>query len=117
MTATNLETYAENTLHVTPEVAVITGLQYAHSTRKLYDKFINPATGDESFDESYSQTNPKLGVLYEPQKNVQLFANVSRSFAPPDFGDLPDPTTAKSLKAQKATTFEIGSRGNSAYVD
>ena len=117
LTATNLEVYTEDTLHVTPEIAVIAGLQHAYSTRKLNDKFINPATGDESFDESYSQTNPKLGVLYEPQKNVQLFANLSRSFAPPDFGDLPDPTTAKSLKAQKATTFEIGSRGNSAYVD
>ena len=117
LTATNFEIYAEDTLYVTPEVAGIAGLQYANSTRKLNDKFINPATGDESFDESYSQTNPKLGVLYEPQKNVQLFANVSHSFAPPDFGDLPDPATAESLKAQKVTTFEIGSRGNSAYVD
>ena len=117
LTAANIEIFAEDALHVTPEIVLIAGLQYAHSKRELKDKFINPATGNESFNQSYSQTNPKLGVLYEPQKNLQLFANVSRSFAPPDFGDLPNPSTASSLKAQKATTFEIGSRGNNTYVD
>lgn len=116
-TASNLEVFAEDRLFLTPELAVIPGVQYTRSKREARDKFINPATGDESFSQTYTQTSPKLGVLYQLQPQIQLFANVSRSFAPPDFGDLINPAVAKTLKAQKATTFEIGSRGNSAHVD
>src|SRR5690606_28337586 len=106
-----------DTLQVTHEIAVIAGIQQVHSTRKVNDKFINAATGDESFKQSYSHTNPKLGLLYQPQENIQLFANISSSFAPPDYGDLGSPAAASALKAQKAITYEIGTRGNNAYLE
>jgi len=47
---------------------------------------------------------------------VQLYANVSRSFEPPTFGELNN-SVANFLKAQKGTTYEIGTRGNSEHVD
>lgn len=117
LTARNFEAYLQDTLHVTPDFAVIAGLQYTDSKRKAKDKFINPATGDESYNENYNQMSPKLGVLYSLNPQVQLFANYSRSFEPPSFGELVNPTVAKDLKAQKGNTFEIGTRGNSEYVD
>lgn len=115
--ATNFEAYAESRLWVTPETQVIAGLQYTHSKRESKDKFIEPDHGDESFSGTYNQVSPKLGVLYQLQPQVQLFANVSRSFEPPSFGDLSGGFNTNILKAQKGTTFEIGTRGNSENID
>lgn len=115
--ASNYEAFVENRLSLTHDFSVIAGLQYTRSKREADDKFINPVTGDEGFSETYTQTSPKLGVLYDLQPNVQLFANVSRSFEPPSFGEISNPAAARDLKAQKGTTFEVGSRGNSTYVD
>lgn len=114
--ATNLEMFAENRLGVTDQLTVIAGLQYAHAKRDSKDQFIRAATGNQSVNESYSKTSPKLGVLYQLQSQVQLFANVSRSFEPPSFGELNN-AVASTLKAQYGTTFEIGTRGNSEKID
>ncbi len=114
--ATNLEMFAENRLGLTDTLTAVAGLQYAHSKRESKDQFIRAATGDQSVDETYSKTSPKLGVLYQLQPQVQLFANVSRSFEPPSFGELNN-AVAPTLKAQYGTTFEIGTRGNSQNID
>jgi len=113
--ATNFETYLEDRLSVDEQWTVIAGLQYAKSKRDSQDQMIT-ASGDQSVDKTYSQTSPKLGVLYQLQPQVQVFANASRSFEPPSFGEL-NSLVVSSLKAQKGTTFEIGSRGNSEFVD
>jgi len=113
--ATNFETYLEDRLSLDEQWTLIAGLQYAKSKRDSQDQMIT-ASGDQSVDKTYSQTSPKLGVLYQLQPQVQLFANASRSFEPPSFGEL-NSLVVSSLKAQKGTTFEIGSRGNSEFID
>lgn len=113
--ATNFETYLEDRLSLDEQWTLIAGLQYAKSKRDSQDQMIT-VSGDQSVDKTYSQTSPKLGVLYQLQPQVQLFANASRSFEPPSFGEL-NSLVVSSLKAQKGTTFEIGSRGNSEFVD
>lgn len=116
LTAYNYETYAENRLHLTPELTAIAGLQYTYSKRKATDKLIT-LTGDESFNRSYSQLNPKLGAIYQLNPTAQVFANVSRSFEPPSFGELVNTPTPEPLKAQDGVTYEIGTRGNSENID
>lgn len=113
--ATNFETYLEDRLSLDEQWTVIAGLQYAKSKRDSQDQMIT-GSGDQSVDKTYSQTSPKLGVLYQLQPQVQVFANASRSFEPPSFGEL-NSLVVSSLKAQKGTTFEIGSRGNSEFID
>lgn len=114
--ATNLEVFLEDRLSVTNELTAIAGLQYTHAKRESKDQLIRVATGNQSVDETYSQINPKLGLLYQLQPQVQLFTNVSRSFEPPSFGEL-NSRVASTLNAQKGTTFEIGTRGNSENID
>lgn len=114
--ASNVEVFVEDRLSITNELTAIAGLQYAHAKRDSKDQLIRRATGDQSVDESYSQTSPKLGLLYQLQPQIQLFTNVSRSFEPPSFGELNN-AVASSLKAQKGTTFEVGTRGNTEHVD
>jgi len=113
-TAYNYESYLENRLHMTPSFTAIAGLQHAYSKRKIDDKFITAR--DESFNRSYSQFNPKLGAIYKLNQTAQAFANVSRSFEPPSFGELTS-ITPEPLKAQDGVTYEIGSRGNSENID
>lgn len=114
-TAVNYEVFLENRLSLTDQLTLNAGLQYMHAKRESKDKLIG-VTGDQSVDENYSQTSPKLGFLYQFTPQIQLFTNVSRSFEPPSFGEL-NVAVADTLKAQKGTTFEIGSRGNSEFVD
>lgn len=115
--ASNTEVYGENRWFVTQDVALIAGLQHSRAKRELNDRFFATAAQDESFDVTYTRTSPKLGVLYQYAPTVQFFANVSRSFEPPSFGELAGGIRPNIVSAQKGTTFEIGSRGNSARVD
>ncbi len=113
----NIEAYAENRFYVVPDIFLVTGLQYTHSERKLKDKFFASAAQDESFEATYVQTNPKVGVLYDYKPNVQFYANVSRSYEPPSFGELAGGIRPNIVDAQDGTTFEIGTRGNSERID
>lgn len=114
-TAKNVEIYAEDRLGISDDWTLVAGVQYARSTRESKDQLIR-VTGDQSVDETYTQTSPKLGVIYQVNPQAQVFANVSRSFEPPSFGELNN-AVADILKAQRGTTYEIGTRGNSEYVD
>jgi iron complex outermembrane recepter protein len=113
--ASNIEIYIEDRLSFTDKFTAIAGLQYAKSKRDSKDQFIT-VSGNQSVDKTYTQTSPKLGVLYQLQPEAQLFANVSRSFEPPSFGEL-NSIVVSQLKEQTGTTFEVGSRGNSENID
>ena len=97
-----------------------------------------PLTGDFS----YNAINPKVGVIYKFTDRAQVFANFSRSYEPPTFLEIvrltgsatPNPNrppvppvvynsssnvnsgpttiTISDLKAQKASTVELGTKGN-----
>lgn len=115
--AENIEAYAENRWYIVPEIALITGLQYTHARRKLIDRFFTVSGQNESFEATYVQTSPKLGLLYNYRPDIQFYTNVSRSFEPPSFGELAGGLVPSINEAQSGTTFEIGSRGNSSKVD
>jgi iron complex outermembrane receptor protein len=109
--ATNRELYVENQHYVTPQTAVVLGVQHADNRRRSTDLFIAPGEGDESFDVRYRRTSPKLGVRYEITPAVQFFANVAGSHEPPSFGELTGGLRPFVPNAQKGRTVEVGSRG------
>ena len=113
-TARNLELYAENQHYVRSDVALVAGVQWVRSMRKLDDRFIAGTAADpvsESFDQRYTATNPKLGLRWDYTASVQLFANVSRSFEPPTFSELAGGLRPTLNSAQRGTTIEVGTRG------
>lgn len=92
-------------------------------------------TVSTDYDRSYHAWSPSLGITFEPAPEQLLFAAVSRSFEPPTHDDLlatvngtpnsspgrPTPGnpalraaafSTPDLKAQTATTVEMGWRGN-----
>jgi iron complex outermembrane receptor protein len=115
-TATNIEGYAENRFFFLPQVALTTGFKAFASERNYSARgglLGNPLPVNAKTN--YSGINPRVGLLYEPVRDVQVFANVTRSTDLPDFSDLTQTVgttnTFVPLRAQDAWTFEAGSRG------
>lgn len=117
-TTVNYELYAENQFYVAPDFALVTGLQFGHTRRKLEDDFLSDGI-DDSAAKNYTWFSPKLGFLWDASPSVQVFGNVSRAVEPPPFSEL-NPSAAPGfadLKAQKAWTAELGVRGSWSIFD
>ena len=108
-----LTAYGQLDLGLTDQVTLITGGQYARATRDV-EAVLNAVSGRGEYD----QFNPRIGLLVDVADDVQLFGNVNRAFEPPSLADL----TAGGafpfapLDAQRATVFEIGTRGQQGIL-
>lgn len=114
-TSLNADFYVQNIHYFAPKAAVVLGAQLSHAVRENEDRF--PFGPDNSDRQDWTAFSPKLGLIWDLHPQAQVFANVSRSFEPPSFGELVDANFGGAgliaLEAQTATTFEIGSRGRS----
>ncbi|WP_441278564.1 TonB-dependent receptor family protein [Tardiphaga sp. 172_B4_N1_3] len=115
----NTSVYVENSLYVLPTVALIGGTQFLYATRNRQDRFLND--GDQSGATEFNLWSPKGGLLWNIDPTWQAYANVSRSAEVPSFGESVsgrDSSGASnpmipftSIRPQRATTYEIGTRG------
>lgn len=106
----NISFYAENSLFVRPDLAIIAGIQFLHASRDRRDRFLT--NGDQSGQRDYDLWSPRFGLLWDAAPDVQFFGNVSRSAEVPTYDANSFATPAASnLRAQRATTYEIGTRG------
>ncbi|WP_293919487.1 TonB-dependent receptor family protein [Sphingobium sp. UBA5915] len=108
----NLSFYAEDSLFVLPDLALVAGVQYLDASRDRRDRFLS--NGDQSGRKDFSLWSPKFGLLWDARSGVQLFANISRSAEVPSYDA--NVITAVNLKPQRATTYEIGTRGASGVL-
>lgn len=116
--ASNDEAYLENRTFITPRLAIVVGLKALRHERRYTDRGGLPAQPNAaSARASYNGLNPKIGLLWEPRQEVQVFANLTRSQDVPDFTDLTQTFGAASrftpLDSQRAWTAELGTRGRS----
>jgi iron complex outermembrane receptor protein len=111
----NLTFYAEDMLSLRPGLAVVAGVQYLHARRERRDRLADD--GDQSGRTEFDLWSPKLGLLWEARPGWQVFANVSRSAEVPSFdvNSFASPATS-GLRPQRATTYEIGSRGQQGAI-
>ena len=116
--AWSIQGFAENRLWVLPELAVVAGAKmfYTDMDYTNFGKLPPFSTAYQNNSVKYSGFNPKVGLLWEPKKDIQAFINVTGSQDVPDFSDLTQTqfngsTTFVPLQAQKAWTLEIGTRG------
>lgn len=114
----NYSAYAENAFYVLPQFAVVAGLQYLRAIRD--QKVSYSANGDVPGRSAFDLWSPKAGLLYEVDRDWQVYANVSRSQEAPSFGESVAPNFLSptfptipffDIRAQRAATFEIGTRG------
>lgn len=114
--AENYEAWFENRLFVLPQVALTAGAKLFSARRAFTGGFnLNTAPVNVDTAVTYSGVNPRIGILWEPVRDVQVFANLTRSADVPDFTDLTQTTATTTafvpLKAQTGTTVEVGTRG------
>ena len=114
-TSMNLDLYGQNSYYFKRELALVTGAQLTYSRRDSDDQFpVGPGNPDNSGTQDWVGFSPKIGLLWEATPDTQVFANVSRSFEPPSFGELVNAAAGApgllQLDEQTATTFEIGTR-------
>ncbi len=122
--ALNFDVFAEDQFWMTKSLAVTVGTQLSYAERSNQNAAVL-ANNAFNNNQNWWGFSPKLGLLFQPDSNTQVFANISRSFEPPSFGELVGSklqfqfptglylasTPAVALQAQTATTAELGSRG------
>ncbi|WGS53704.1 TonB-dependent receptor [Paraburkholderia sp. D15] len=114
--AYNYEAYVENRLFFLPTVALMTGVKALRDVREYVDH--GGLAADPTYrstSETFNGINPKLGLLWQPNRDIQAFADITRSQDVPDFTDLmqtfSSTTRFTPLAAQHAWTVELGTRG------
>lgn len=107
----NYTAYAENSFYFLPKVALVTGAQFLYAIRKQDVPFTTE--GDLAGRAAYSIFSPKVGLLWDVAPDAQVYANISRSGEAPSFGEGAGASATPffDIKAQTATTYEIGTRG------
>ena len=108
--ASTSEAYGQVEQHLTGGLYGIASIQGSYSMRDIEQSYPTTATQDEH----YAGYNPRIGLRYDINEQDQLFTNLSRSFEPPTWSELSGGNNPgfNDLKAQKATTAEIGGRGS-----
>lgn len=107
--AENVELYAEDRWTIADGWQVIGGFQAALANRR-YSDALN-ATNDA--EKMYRNFNPKLGLMWKPAYNTEVYTSLTRSSEAPTFSELVQGAVPGfvPVNAQTAWTAEIGSRG------
>jgi iron complex outermembrane receptor protein len=105
----NIAAYAENSFYFLPDAALVAGTQFLHAMRDREDRFL--INGNQSGRRTFDIWSPKVGLLWDVDPNWQVFGNISRSAEVPSFGENSFASVAlSSIRAQTATTYEVGTR-------
>lgn len=91
----------------TGALSLIAGGIHTHGERAQDQLFPALVSGRAAFD-SFS---PRVGLLWTPREDVELYANVSRSHELPGFVELAQLASFVPLDPQRAWTAEAGGRG------
>jgi len=111
LSAFNADLYGENQLYVLQDFAIVTGLQLGYAKRSTEDRFLRD--GDDMASRPYQYLSPKIGFIWDVDKNWQVYGNVSQSTEVPTLSELNPSATPgfADIDAQRATTVEVGTRG------
>jgi iron complex outermembrane receptor protein len=119
----NVPVYLEDQLYVAPRLSIVAGAQAIFAERHFRDTFLSGAEGNQSNRQDFWGFNPKLGAIYEINRQTQAFMNFSRSWQPPSLDNLVEFTEGPNssvvytaLQPQHAWTIEVGTRGEYSWI-
>ncbi len=110
---TSIGLYAQNELSLSDQTELTMGARYDQIKFDVSDKFLSD--GDDSGDRTFDEFSPSLGLRYSPTETLNIYGNISQSFETPTARELGNPIGGgfnQNLKAQSATNYEIGLKGD-----
>ncbi len=114
---TEVGPFVQSAVQVAPRVTVTGGLRYDWLNFKADDRYVTATNPDDSGRRLMSALSGSVGVAVTPSDAVTVYGNVGTSFETPTTTELTNrPGSAggfnPSLQPQKATTYELGVRGD-----
>jgi iron complex outermembrane receptor protein len=111
--ASNLNFFAQDQFYITKKLSSVVGTSVTNAIRHNRSLWNQSTNIDNSGIQNYWGYSPQWGLLYDATRESQFFGNISRSFSPPSFAELVNPSYQgiMPLAATTATTLEIGTRG------
>jgi iron complex outermembrane receptor protein len=114
----NAPLYLENQHYLTDKFSLVLGMQAIYARRDFDDNFLTDDEGDQSHKQNFYGWNPKTGLIYEFDKENQLFLNYAWSWQPPSFDNMVEFEEGENssvvytpLHPQRGKTLELGVRG------
>jgi iron complex outermembrane receptor protein len=108
------DVFAEGRLFVTDHLAVVGGATWGTAGRDYTSVAVRgaPASFNLEADKTYNWLAPRIGLLWEGDDGLQVFANLTKSVEPPNFSAMsPTGSGFAPVDAQRAWTAEAGARG------
>jgi iron complex outermembrane receptor protein len=119
----NVPFYVEDQFYVAPQLSILAGAQAIFAERHFIDEFVSDAEGNQSHRQNFFGFNPKIGAIYEVNRQAQAFVNFSRSWQPPSLDNLVEFTEGPNssvvytpLQPQHGWAIEIGMRGEISRI-
>ncbi|PYO83457.1 MAG: hypothetical protein DMD65_05855 [Gemmatimonadetes bacterium] len=114
---TEVGPFVQSAVQVTPHVSVTGGLRYDWVNFQVDDRLGTTTNPDDSGNRLMRALSGSLGVAVTPSDAVTVYGNLGTSFETPTTTELTNrPGSAggfnPSLQPQKATTYEMGVRGD-----
>lgn len=113
----NMAAWVQDTCSIIPDWKAVAGTGFLWSGRELTDRF--RMDGDASGELNYLGFSPRLGLIYDFTKNIQIFGNLSMAYEPPTFSEQLLSTTSGlvNIQPQRSYIVEMGSRGQWERMD
>lgn len=113
----NLILFAENKLQLSPKFSLILASQFLKAKRNFKDRFLGD--GNQTGKREYFGISPKIGGVYNFDKDTEIFTNFSGSYEPPTFTELRQTNASglANISSQKSYNFEIGTRRHNRAVN
>jgi iron complex outermembrane recepter protein len=98
------------------DLSLHAGVRRSSIDLKSQDKFIAPGNGDDSGSASYSGSTPMLGLLYNLNERVNVYASWGKGFDAPTLNEIAySPVSTQSglnlnLKPSRSQQFELGAK-------
>ncbi len=104
--------FAEGRLFVTDSLAIVAGGTWGRAGRDFESFAIPGFTSAFHVKREFEWFAPRVGLLWENEAGLQVFANLTKSVEPPNLGSMsPGGVAFDKIEAQEAWTGEVGARG------
>jgi iron complex outermembrane receptor protein len=107
--------FAQNEFTLTETVDLIVGMRHDRIEFDIADRFLLNNSGDDSGSSDFSETSPRIGLLWSAAERATVYVNYATAFETPTTTEFANPGGGgfnPNLTSQTAESVEVGLRGS-----